>query len=346
MTSLQSTYTDSMLSDFSSALLNVAAKDQDTGDTIVNISSRKYGSADNGNLSSVLSQIQDDGPAYNESIKRDNLSSRSMNTDHNASVASVNQQDQRHNPDAVPEEMSAFFSAKQRRTTNANNFKNWIQLSLIMLISIAVIYTLFKLDSRTSDLEQALNVYDTDLQESIESQDESILPEINKINDVIKSVQKEMQIIKTDYSALDKKYETAIEVAIEDAMLDTTASIIGENINVIDLENENLLLKEELETLKNKLSALNENRSPATKTTTNNTLTVNLASLTNEAKAEKLVEKLSAAGLIPSIQKAVVNDQHVYRISVSGFADLAAAKLFIRTADKQYGMKDSWIRKS
>lgn len=346
MASLQSTNSDSMLSDFSSTLLNVGAKNQDTGDTIVNISSSQYGSADNSNLSSVLSQIQDDGPAYNESIKRDNLSSRNMNTDHNASADSTNQQNQRHNPDAIPEGSSAQFSEKQRRITNANNYRNWIQLSLIILIGIAAIYTFIKFDARTSDLEQALNVYDDDLQESIESQDESILPEINKINDVIKSVKKELQVIKTDYLALDKKYETAIEIAIEDALLDKTASVTVEKNNVSHLENENMLLKKELAKLKNKLDALNENRSPATKTTANNTLTVNLASLTNEEKAEKLVEKLSAAGLTPSIQSAVVNDQRVYRISVSGFADLDAAKLFLRTADKQYGMKDSWIRKS
>ena len=137
-----------------------------------------------------------------------------------------------------------------------------------------------------------------------------------------------------------------MEVAIEDAPLNKTTPVTVEKNNVSDLENEILLLKEELATLKNKQNTFKENTGPATKTTDNNTLTVNLASLTNKVKAEELVKKLSTTGLIPSIENAVVNDQRVYRISVSGFADLAAARLFIRTADKQYGMKDSWLRKS
>ena len=203
----QSTYRDSMLSDFSSTLLNVAAKGQDTGDTMVNISSSKYGSADNGNLSSSLSQIQDDGPAYNESIKRDKLFNRGMNTDPNASVASINQQEKRLNPEAISEQRETFFSAKKRRITNANNYSTWIQLSLIILISIAVIYAVINFEARTSNLEKVLHGYDPELQESIEAQSESLLPEITKINAAIKSVQQGLQIIKTDYSTLDKKYE-------------------------------------------------------------------------------------------------------------------------------------------
>lgn len=344
MASQQSTYTDSILSDFSSTLLNAGAKSQDTGDAIVSISSRKYGSADNGNLSSLLSQIQDDGPAYNESIKKDKLFTRGIDTDHNASFASINQQGQRLSPDAIPEERAALFSKKERRITNANNYSTWLQLSLIILISIAAIYTVIKLDARTSNLEQALNVYDTDLLENMATQSEKLPPQINKINDAIKSVQQELQTIKTDYSALDMKYEVAMEVAIEDTLLDKSSSATGEKIIVSDLENEILLLKKELAMLKNKPNTTNKNTGPAIKTTASNRWTVNLASLTNEIMAEKLVEKLSVAGLIPTIESVLVNNQHVYRISVSGFADLAAAKVFIQTADKQYGMKDSWLR--
>ena len=65
------------ISDFSSTLLNF--RDEDEGAT-VRSSSSDYMSRDNGNLSSILSQIQDDGPASDGVSKRGNLFSRAINS--------------------------------------------------------------------------------------------------------------------------------------------------------------------------------------------------------------------------------------------------------------------------
>ena len=93
MLSQRSSNTDSSLSEFSSTLLDVNSKNLDEQDTVVDISSNGYESLENNHLSSVLSQIQDDGPAYEESIK----SKKQSDQMGKASVASISPDNQQNN---------------------------------------------------------------------------------------------------------------------------------------------------------------------------------------------------------------------------------------------------------
>lgn len=346
MSRAQSPNADSMLSDFSSTLLNVAAKNQFTEDTIVNISSRKYGTTDNANLSSVLAQIQDDGPAYNESIRNEQRYRHAANTAHSNSDGEFKQQDKRYDSEAMGNDKIPSPDLKKTAGSKVNKFSTWIQLSLILMIGVTAAFVLYHFDARTSNLEQALNGYGDELEGDNTVSGERLLPEIDKLNAAIKSVQEGLLIVKTDYSTLDKKYEVAMEVAIEDALKDGATPVTGSDNRVLDLEAQVLQLKAELTTLKNNIAAPDTDKSVSTMATKQSGLTVNLASLTNAVRAEKLVEELSVAGLKPTIEDVLVNDKRVYRISVSGFEDMDAARLFIDTADKRYGMKGSWVRKS
>lgn len=77
------------ISDFSSTLLNFRGEDE--GET-VNISSDDYMTRENGNLSSVLSQIQDDGPS-----KRVDLFSREPNSNRKGYADLANEPDNNNN---------------------------------------------------------------------------------------------------------------------------------------------------------------------------------------------------------------------------------------------------------
>lgn len=336
---MNSRYNNATLSDFSTTLLNFSTEDEDA---IVNISSRNHTPRDNCNLSSVLSQIQDDGPAYDKTSQRGNLFSRNTNSDDKSRAGLDNKQGKNINNNASAESLASSLS--KPGLTRASNNSAWFQMFLILLISVAAALTLFNINLRTSDLESALSGYDTDLQNGNVSKSKNLLPEINKINEVLKSVQQGMQLIKTDHSVLDKKYNATIENNI--SMKTGEVVSIKDNVNV--LESEILALKEELYTVKGRLEIeeLNKNIKPKKKASVKKGVTVNLASLTNEAKAEALVKDIYATGLLPAIQKAVVRDMQVFRISVSGFSGVEEAEMFIRNAGEQYGLKDGRIRKS
>ena len=351
------------ISDFSSTLLNF--RDEDESAT-VNLSSSDYMSRDNGNLSSVLSQIQDDGPAYDSASKRGNLFSRAVNTNAKGHAGAANTSDEnshyndpRQNAsssgesgrDEVSLTNAGLTKAGLTKTgltkaslTKASNKSAWFQVLLILLITAIAALTLFNINLRTSDLEQALNVHDTDLQAGGIAKSNDLLPEINKINEVLKSVQQGLQLIKTDHSILNEKYKATVE----DNISMETGKVVSIKDNVNVLESEIMALKEELYTVKGRLEikSVNENIKPVRKAAVTNGVTVNLASLTNESNAEAIVKEITATGLLPEINKATVKDMQVFRISVSGFSDVEEAELFILNAGEQYGLKDGRIRKS
>lgn len=340
---MNSAYSDTTLSSFSSNLLNFSTEDEGA---IVNISSGAHKRRDNGNLSSVLSQIQDDGPAYDEGSSRGNLFSRSQNSTVKSSVGSVKNPKENTSNRSAKDELASPGTPYQSTEglTKASNNNAWFQISLIVLVTAVTALTLFNINLRTSDLEHALNTYGADQKKVSDIKNENILPEINKINEVLKSVQQGMQVIKTEYSALDEKYNATIENNISMKTGETVS--IKDNVNI--LESEIMALKEDLYTVKGNLEIerSSETIKSERKVAVREGVIVNLASLTNETRAEALVKDIHATGLLPEIQKAMVKDMQVFRISVGGFSDLEEAEMFIRSAGEQYGLKDGRVRKS
>ena len=348
MTIRGQTYSDRTLSHFSTALLraNDAAllkqnsKDQNLqyrGDESVNISPNR-------NLSNLLSQIQDDGPAHTESVNRNNIFKQAKNKD----TASVSQQETVLNSDDA---MSVFScESQQGRRTNFDvseiktNTSIWFFLLAILCTAALLALTLVKLDLRTSGLEESLNLYNASLQDGIDSQpeSESISLSITSINKTLQSIQRELQLIETKYEVLDERYT---EFVVNDVTPQKN-DVLSIKDSVAALTHEIVVLKSQMQTESNNPKTTNEDKSSVDNVVANNGLTVNLASLTNKDKAEKVVKELHAAGLSPFIQQAVVKGKRVYRLSVRGFSNRDEAESFIRIADEQYGMKDGWIRKS
>lgn len=171
------------ISDFSSTLLNFRGEDE--GET-VNISSDDYMTRENGNLSSVLSQIQDDGPAYDGPSKRVDLFSREPNSNRKGHADLANEPDNNSNNNAAQQYASSIADSDRDEVsltnagltkagltkpgfakaslTKASKNSAWFQVLLILLIAAIAALTLFNIKLRTSELEHALNMHDADLQ--------------------------------------------------------------------------------------------------------------------------------------------------------------------------------------
>ena len=318
--------------------------------------------AGNKNISSVLSQIQDEGPAYADSQRSDKLINLSSG---NSNETSGNQQNDALNNEKKQPDLSAEFmrnhgrNAHARKATGLNKSKTtWIQLSLGLLVALALTLFLFRLDARTDLLEVSLNAHEDDVLDSIDSYTSELSPEFSSIKKTLKVVKQELELIKASTVAETKVANPVVSEALQQPS-------ISDNIGIMD--DEILALKNELKIAKDKLKALRSDKGSAaisgggenttvaasiakteTSTTANTTTgwVVNLASFSNINKTEKALEPLYAAGLSPLIQEANVNGQRIYRLIIDGFASQADAKLFVRRADDEFGLHGGWVRKS
>jgi hypothetical protein len=313
--------------------------------------------AGNKNISSMLSQIQDEGPAYAgsqvDSQRSDdliNLSSAKSNE-----TPGYQQNDVVNNEKKQPDLSAQFMRNRntQAATGLNKNKTTWIQLSLILFVALALTFFLFRLDARTDQLEVSLNSHEDDVLDSIDSYTSELSPEFRSIKKTLKVVKQELELIKASTVSA-----TKVEGPVVNEQFQSPS--ISDNIGIMD--DEILALKNELKIAKDKLKALNVDKARAghpagddkntvaasiAKTEISTTgWVVNLASFTNINKTEKALEPLYAAGLSPLIQEANVNGQRIYRLIIDGFASQADAKLFVRRADEEFGLQGGWIRKS
>ena len=73
--------------------------------------------------------------------------------------------------------------------------------------------------------------------------------------------------------------------------------------------------------------------------------TVNLVTLTDRNNAKQAYDQLRTAGVAPLIQEVELKGKTVYRLSVDGFATRGAAEKFVKKATENFGFKSGWIRK-
>jgi len=317
----------------------------------MNTTANNYNSSLNHNLSSILSQIQDNGPAYEESIKqrdpRDSLLQQNTRRD---GVDTRQKSNELCDDDTLSISSDGMQEQSQHRTKNSVLTKKdispgvWLQLLLLLISAALLASTLFRLDAQTNDIENSLSVYDENIdekvQESVDLQKKHLSYGATKINAALQSLQKELKLIKTDYSALNKKY---VAIAQSKATAETQNAAAPDDVSAF--KHEILSLKTELQTVKEKLKLSSAGQLSA-ENTVHKGVIVNLASLSNRVKADKIVQQLQAEGLIPKIEQAFVNGERVYRLSVSGFVNRDEAESFIRKAGENFGMYDSLIRKS
>lgn len=340
------------LSDFSAALLRAGSKDQNRrykGDQTVNISSGNYTSGANQNLSNLLSQIQDDGPAYTESIKRESLFNRTRAYEEQSSQQASAPVSNTSMPNAadvpLPETRNVHVRAagKPGAATGQGTVK-WILFSVLTGVVIVSGGLLYKLDLRTSELEASLDSSGVSVQGSVISreQSEELLASLQSTSETLRSIQTDLQNIKTEYKVLDEK--VTVSMANEGESQNNGLMSIRDSVG--ELKREILALKTDLQTVKSELLESNAAAKSAGNTVTHSGLTVHLASLTNKNKAEEVVDRLHKADLNPFIQTVVVKGKQVYRLSVSGFSTRNEAEAFIDEAGQKYGMKGGWIRES
>ena len=399
MSSLAVVDTDSMLSDFSTSLLNTTADNRaikkEKGDVLKSReNAARNDSSGNYNLSTVLSNIQDNGPAHDETINEKNESNNEFG---------VNQIEDNHqdgNQDIDMPEDTFQLSSNGSFIGGLFNSITRTQLLLLFIVSIVVVgLAMYKLDSYVKssiqqtvqnvntnytviDREHKTKMGDRFLKKSSEMQETKmqtmeVLPidiipvplptnevtlitsSVSTLTSEIRSLRKELELvkdkIKADKIKTDKVNQGKINTenntsVISVNKLDSTkisADVIPSNVPSKKVE-----LKTKKNKLISKVDAKKEQSEKAEKTAENiqvsekikSILTVNLVSLSNENKANKMLEKLDIAGLSPLLEKAVVKGKHVYRISVSGFTDLDEAKLFVHNAADKYGAKGSRIR--
>jgi hypothetical protein len=322
--------------------------------------------AGNKNISSMLSQIQDEGPAYADSqvdSKRsdDLIDLRSAKSNE---TPGYQQNDVLNNEKKQPDLSAQFMRNRNiQAATGLNKNKTswinttWLQVSLVSFVVLALTFFLFRLDARTDQLEVSLNSHD-DVLDSIDSYTSELSPEFRSIKKTLKAVKQELELIKGS---------TVSETKVDDAAVSESSvsqqfqqPSISDNIGIMD--DEILALKNELKIANDKLKAISSDKGragnpvvdekasvvPANATTAISTTgwVVNLASFTDINKTEKALEPLYAAGLSPLIQEANVNGQRIYRLIIDGFASQADAKLFVRRADDEFGLHGGWIRKS
>ena len=318
--------------------------------------------AGNKNISSVLSQIQDEGPAYADSQRQDNLI--------NLRSDKSNKTPDRQNNEAFNNEVKQPGLAATLRSNSMQNRDRdtydkatvaglninkttWIQLSLILFIALAIALFLFRLDARTDQLEVSLNSYGDDVLDSIDSYSSELSPGFRSIKKTLTEVKQELEHIKANSVSKSKLESPIVSEQSEQPS-------ISDNIGIMD--DEILALKNELKITQDKLKALNTDKTMAGNPGVNRKVAVangsdttaisttgwvvNLASFTNIDKTEKALEPLYAAGLSPLIQQANVNGKRIYRLIIDGFASQADAKLFVRRADDEFGLQGGWIRKS
>ena len=309
--------------------------------------------AGNKNINNVLSQIQDEGPAYADTYTDSQRSDKLLNLrSHESNKTSGKAESEMLNKDDKKPDLSAMIRKNRDRDANATGLNKskstWIQLSLFLFVSLVITFFLFRLDARTDQLEVSLNSLDDDVVDSIDSYDNEISPEFRSIKKTLKTVKQELKLIKAN-----KVSETKIYKLAENEQFQQPS--INDNIDI--MEDEILALKNELKIAKDKLKAASANKGnhknssvdEKTAVTTAISTTgwvVNLASFTNKNKADKVLEPLYAAGLSPLIQQANVNGKRLYRLIIDGFASQADAKLFVRRADNEFGLQGGWIRKS
>lgn len=365
MSSLATVKTDSMLSDFSTSLLNVTVSEKEvkTDKPLNKISSNKECSRNNYNLSSVLSRIRDSGSAYD---KRDKCKGESENKS-KGNQADENSQDLELTEDTLHLSSNKLFNG------GSVNFITRTQLLLLFVFFVVMIgVAMYTLDSQVKNsIEQSMqNINDNyssishnhedkignrvlvksnEISPSVMNDVSLITNSVSVLADEIRSLRKELEWVKGSVSLDDRNVEKKItampEVKRKKPKTISSTKKIGKvaaktkeanrtsQSNVKEVSAKNIKANDPvtIDIVSKKLDSF---------------LVVNVASLSNEDKANKMIERLDAAGLSPLLEKVVVKGKQLYRISVKGFTDLDEAKLFIRNAPDKYGVKGSRIRKN
>ncbi len=300
---------------------------------------------ENKNISNVLSQIQDDGPAYNDAQRRDNLVN--LRPDNANKVVEPPHSERENGKEKQAELSTKAIKSHNDMVTNKSSKKNnvtWIQRSLMLFVALVITIFMFRIDARTNMLENTLSSHDDDVLDSIDTYNSELSPGFRSIKKTLKAVKQDLELIKAS--------------TVSEANIDTLTAnenlqqeFISDNISI--MEDEILTLKNNLKIANDKLKViasnkdkkLNNNATVPREVSTTGWI-VNLAAFTSKNKADKALKPFYAAGLSPFIQEANINGKRIYRVIIDGFSSQKDAKGFVHRANNEFGLHGGWVRKS
>ena len=249
---------DSMARDFSSALHN-ANHNQ----------SRSYtdsASSYERNVSSLLSQIQDDGPAHDDfpQAEKDVYLSSAAQGGHaqgnhkaNSDTNTAKQLNTEFN------EISPSSAKTPSVAMSTKNKKNILVIPLIAALFAVVMMSLFmfEMDSRIAQFEEALATFEDSAEDSMDYQESNLTPKLSSMDKKLQSIKDEMQSVKSDYIKSDRQYSALIANQVSPQNLEIEA-LRGA---VSSVKNELQVLQSEFEAVNKKYTAANEHKQSAAK---------------------------------------------------------------------------------
>lgn len=310
--------------------------------TIVN----DYFTHSNQNLNSLLSQIQDDGPAQGRVARKTAREKKFKEPD------AVQQQREAYADDDTVAQIHTDVKKRRFTKSRSNGKKNvrngsmglWLLSLMTICITTTLVFALYTIDLRTSELEASLISFDTSFQDTAVAQqkNDDLSRSLTTTHQALESIQQELQFLQTDYEVLDEQYTESIGVAsgMKQKEVITIRDSVGE------LRRDLLTIKNDLKSVKSKLANNVGTSISASSSIAPKGFTVHLASLSNKIKADKFMKQIRADGFQADLYPARINNKHVYRLSVSGFTEFKDAESFKHKAGKRYGLSDGWIRKN
>lgn len=323
----------------------------------------------NKNLSDILDQIMDDGPALSQrqtaESPADNLlkfqSSRKsegdtvVRKDKGASAHESYEEIQR----AAAESYAHINSLKEGRSGNGK-VTTLLQWLAILFIAGMAAFSIYHADLKTEQLQRALHTISSS-QEGIKYSSEPAAV-IGK-----HSTGSASGIDDTRAKLVDEKKNDRIvaELNAEISQLKSKLQVANDRIDELDVKDIKLPVRDMNDNIIQPLG-MDEKRveeNPMTKkqddqegvqVAANKRSTaplavvgrwkVNLASFTDRKKAESIYKRLQADSVNPTLETAEIDGRQRYRLTVGGFASRSDAASFANKVNRRYGLSGAWIR--
>ena len=318
---------------------------------------RNSGTGKNRNLSSIITRIQDDGPALaladdEVHLSTDKIPGSGLDNKlapRSAAAPAVNRTAGLQHASGERSRASAEIATVRglKREAAGTNKKGATQLvALLALVAAGVVcFSAYTMIDRADEIILALRQQGEGMRAGQESQNQTdILPLVSSLNEEMKALKNEFQAIRNDY----RDSENRLSMKIPDDLADQLMKLSAVEGNGNELQNNLEHIRHDMADMKQVISSVRTGLPPVSAATRADSgdWIVNLASLSSRDKAQQAVTQLQESGVAPVIQETVVNGEIVYRLSVDGFFSRDDATLFINKARKELGFEGGWIRRS
>lgn len=363
MSSQKKDYQSSTPADYSSVRLKVES--QNVGfdvadDKITLTSTNEYEANSNQNLSSVLSQIQDDGPANMNADKPDNLVNfKSNNKKPFIERHQENPKQEKYSSSELSKELEQIKNATVQMSLASEKNTKWLQSLLFVIVLFSLVYYYFDLGERTAQLEASVRIQESNIKDSLAFYNKELTPGIESINKILLGVKQKLGQHDSKNLPLNKTMVDAVNHPSTDKTNQNNDKVNNLKNKIVNLEselaaankiiiaiNKNTMAFEEL-SKKVTIAELVEKPNEVIVVTNNDVFSgwvVNLASFVDKSRADTVKDTISSSDLTPFIETASVNGDQVFRLVVSGFEERSEAEVFVGMAAKKYDLHGGWVR--